>query len=154
MVPRAQKIFQNSKIDEKLIFQKRAKMTFSFKFSNFFSKRLYMKNLFFKYFWPNTRYKRFKNKHESTKFVKGFRLVYELAYFDEKKFWSIFSIRWDPYHNKLKKKKIVQYCQFIHQSKALDKFSRFVLVFKFFITCIWSKIFEKQVFYVYFRIFE
>ena len=25
----------------------------------------------------------------------GFRMVYKLSYLDEKKFWTIFSIRWD-----------------------------------------------------------
>jgi hypothetical protein len=39
----------------------------------------------------------------------GFRMVYELSDLDDKKFWSIFSIRWD-----LSQKKIISFAMIIY----------------------------------------
>jgi hypothetical protein len=45
----------------------------------------------------------FLKQDKSTKFDMGFRMVYKLSHLAEKKFWSIFSIRWDLSQKNAKK---------------------------------------------------
>jgi hypothetical protein len=40
--------------------------------------------MFFKIFLARNHFKKIQKQHVSTKLDKGFRLVYELSYFDEK----------------------------------------------------------------------
>jgi hypothetical protein len=47
---------------------------------------------------------KFLKQQKSTKFDMGFRMVYKLSYMDNKKIWSIFSIRGDPYQKIVKNK--------------------------------------------------
>jgi hypothetical protein len=50
----------------------------------------------FKIFLARNHFKKIKKQHISTKLDTGFRLVYELSYFDEKKILTFFMVRVPP----------------------------------------------------------
>ena len=63
---------------------------------------------------------------------RGYRLVYELSYFDQKKFYSIFTIWGGLLPKKSWKFFLIEVWQFIHQSIALVELSRNMLLLNFF----------------------
>ncbi len=58
---------------------------------------------YFSFFLTKMTVKIFLKQPKSTKFDMGFRMVYELLHLDEKKFWSIFYLRWVQNQKNLKK---------------------------------------------------
>jgi len=68
----------------------------------------------------------------STKLDKGYRLVYEFSYFNEKKILQNFHYKGGPLPKKSRKFFLNQIWQFIPQSIALVEFSRNMLLLNFF----------------------
>ena len=57
----------------------------------------------FQFYFTHMTVSNFLKQHKLTKFDMSFRMVYKLSHLAEKKFWSIFSIRWDLSQKNAKK---------------------------------------------------
>ncbi len=88
--------------------------------------------LFWEFFWLDINSKKFKNIIFRLNSTRAFDWCINCHIWIRKKFYSIFTIREDPYQKKSRKFFLTQLWQFIHQSKALVEFSRNMIFLNFF----------------------
>ena len=87
---------------------------------------------FLRFFWPEITSKKFKSNIFRLNSTRAIDWCINCHIWLRKKFYSIFTIRGDPYQKKSRKFFLMHIWQFIHQSIALVDFSRNVLFLNFF----------------------